>query len=177
MKWFISKIHLFLSVQTRVIHPIMLAVIDPCKIHSWCFSTVLLVAHSGRYEGTPKWGVHCNEHFHAAKGKERHDAGELAVDRLAIVFIPLQENWFFSWRTSGLDRTPGSKGKSYSERLKTDQKLSEDEHCSKLKEQINCNACVFIILLWGTKSYQAFWAWVLFMPPCYKYTWPELQLA
>lgn len=33
--------------------------------------------------------------------KEQHNAGELAVDRLAIVFIPLQENQFFSWRTSG----------------------------------------------------------------------------
>lgn len=78
------------------------------------------------------------------------------MDGLAIVFIPLQQNQFFSWRTSGSDKTPGSKGNSYSERLQTDQKLSEDEQCSKLKEQINCNACVFIILFWETNSYQAF---------------------
>lgn len=36
-----------------------------------------------------------------AKGKEWHDAADLAVDRLAIVFTLLKENQFFNWRTSG----------------------------------------------------------------------------
>lgn len=53
------------------------------------------------------------------------------MDRLAIVFIPLQEN----------QAETGLQEARYSERLKTDQKISEDEHCNKLKEQINCNAC------------------------------------
>lgn len=108
--------------------------------------------------------------------KEKNGA-KLPEDRLAIVFMPLQGNNFFSWRISGWNKTPGSKGKSYSERLKTDQKLSEGEHCSKLKEQINCNACVFIIQFCETSSYQALWTWLLFMPPCNKYTQPELHLT
>lgn len=57
-----------------------------------------MVAHSGKYEVNPKETINIfmveNIFFSFFSGKASpcHNAGELAVDMLALVFISLQEN-------------------------------------------------------------------------------------
>lgn len=93
-----------------------------CKIHIWCFN----IDHSSLWQLILKCMKETqknSKHFHEVKGKECHNAGELAVDRLAIVFTPLQENQFWSWRTWAGDRNSRGKGNKLFRKAKDQIKI------------------------------------------------------